>query len=153
MNRHPIPDWATCVNDARAEARRNPHAFATDGAYAGETYATCALDKAATAGYADAEYGSVYQIGYEVAIFRLTAADTRTLGYRDGNELLLSRFVLIRDDQGRSQIYGYETDQALDAFVSDLENDIADYEAGCEQQDTVQQRPKATEIAEQTRLL
>lgn len=153
MNRHPIPDWATYVTDARTKAKRNPQLFAPEGAYAGETYATIALDHAAAAGYADTEYGSVYQLGYEVAVFRLTAADAQTLGYRNRNELLLSRFVLIRDDQGRAQTYGYETDQDLDNFVSDLENDIAAFEARCEQQDPIGQRPRTGETAEQTRLL
>ena len=119
-----IPGWADIVANARAEAERNPQAF-INGTYAGETYATCALNNAACEGHADEEYGSNYRNGYEVAAFRLTAEDAQTLDYRNNDGTLLCCFAVIRDDQGFVQTYAYETEQGLSAFISELEHDLA----------------------------
>lgn len=134
MYRHHVPVWADIVANARAEAERNPQDFAT-GIYAGQTYAACALDNAASAGYADEEYGGVNEYGYEAAVFRLTPEDAQILDYRNENNEILSRFTIVRDDNAKVEMSAYKTDQELDAFIAAIEDDLAAYEDDYEPQD------------------
>lgn len=134
MYRHHIPGWTDIAANARAETQRNPQAF-TSGIYSGQTYAACALDKAASEGHADDEYGGVNEYGYEAAVFRLTPEDARILDYRDENGELLSRFVIVRDDTGKVEMSAYPTEQLLDAFVTAIEDDINACDEECHRQE------------------
>lgn len=134
MYRHHIPGWTDIVANACAETQRNPQAF-TSGIYSGQNYAACALDNAASAGYADEEYGGVNEYGYEAAVFRLTPADAQILEHRDKNGELLSRFVIVRDDNSKVEMSEYQTDQEMDAFVGAIEDDISTCDEEYERQE------------------
>ena len=143
MYRHHIPGWAQTVANARAETERNPDAFA-NGIYSGQTYAACALNNAATQGHADEEYAGVNEYGYEAAVFRLTPDDAQTLGCRSDNDELLSRFAIVIYDNGKVEMYAYETEQALNAYIDALEADISAYDEEYERQEELyNSRPAA----------
>ena len=139
MYRHRIPGWADIVANARAEAERNPQAF-TSGMYAGQNYAACALNNAVSEGHADEEYAGLNEYGYEAAVFRLTPEDAQTLDCSNENGVILSRFSIVRDDNGKVEMSAYETDQELDAFIGAIEDDLAAYEDQYEPQDDAHNR-------------
>ena len=103
--------------------------------YADQNYASCALNLAASEGHADEEYGGVNEYGYEAAVFRLTPEDARILEYRDENDKLLSRFCIVRYDNGKVEMSAYQTDQELYAFVGAIEEHISACDEEYEQQE------------------